>query len=307
MKNIIWAVNPFDGVTSVRPTKEFVEKIGQKLKAIVTPTYVVSPAELRVATGYEFPPNETVHDTAMKVLERWLKRAKFKDGGKAEVLVFKNALTTRTTTAALEKLANKAKADAIVVSSNAKSVTRRFFLGSFSESLVAVSQRPVFVVSPNVSSIKPLTKILLPFVNGKVAEAGMVSTARLARDLDAEIILYHYIEKPSSLAFSDVAIMYDMEEEKDRQYVVHQMELSKRQAAALSAIARRMKVPCRVVIENGDVSPDQRILDFAKAEGVQMISLPLSNSIMRRLFLGGISRSILRSAKVPVFVTKPSR
>jgi nucleotide-binding universal stress UspA family protein len=99
----------------------------------------------------------------------------------------------------LSDYAERSDSDLIVVTSHSRSGLKRFFLGSFAETLLHRSKTPVLVVGPKNKFGSKLERIIFPCEFGAHSKALFRQVVSIAKQFNATILFLHVIPKPDPL------------------------------------------------------------------------------------------------------------
>jgi nucleotide-binding universal stress UspA family protein len=206
-----------------------------------------------------------------------------------------------------------AGADLIVMTTHARGVIARFWLGSATDELLRDSPLPLLLAhpdadAPNLALDVPLKRWLIPLDGTGMAEQVLEPALRFAQLLGASITLVRVtrpvlpVEIPHGAgSFGDLALgMVERIDAIDKQV---QEEANR----YLAQIAERVRdqgfaVDTQIVIEE---QPGVAILDRALS-GIDAIALGTHGRRALR-FLGSTADKVIRGSRVPVLVQRPTQ
>lgn len=215
--------------------------------------------------------------------------------------------------------AKNAGAGLIVMTSHGQTGFSRTNLGSVAYGLVRSSTMPVLmlrdaeIAKPSQRSATIFRKILVPLDGSVNAEAVLADAAELARRTDAEIILFRVVEPvplfAASLDYAAVPMGSGVHPflSGNIQNLEATARLCKNARAELDEVAEKLTgtqvkhVDAVVVVGSPVVAA---IVDYANAEGVDLIAMSTHGRGLSRWLLGSIADGVLRTSNFPVLLTR---
>jgi nucleotide-binding universal stress UspA family protein len=157
---------------------------------------------------------------------------------------------------------------------------------------VAENSRHVSTAGSNVK------KILAPTDLSAVSEAGVRYALNTARELDAEVLVYHVVTKKEIAAFGRRRKEQPLVAGRFRGIIeAYESRLGSFIKQNFAGLTTSVNVTKRV--EFG--SPEKNIVRKAKTEGVDLIIMGTSGrSGLSRMFLGSVTEQVIRNAPCPV-------
>lgn len=214
------------------------------------------------------------------------------------VVIFADGSSTQRAVMALLKYAKDSNCDLIAVSSNSRSGVKRFFLGSFAETLTLQSKIPLLVVNPSIQSkATKLERILFPTDFSASSKKALSQLCGSLGDTKTKILLYHKVNYPMPVALAPFAAMSLPESVFDEE--VKRVETL---GYAWAVELRGKGYPCEAVIDEKGGFATERILKTAKVKNVQIIAMGATTGKLGAILLGSITRQVLREATLPVWV-----
>lgn len=236
-----------------------------------------------------------------KQLNQILSDLNFKAQRKPRILAHGSEYV-RTDVKVLVSYAKKVKADAVLVSTNARSGFIKQALGSFSETLVLESAIPTMIVNPQAKvGSKPGT-ILFPTDFSDLSWKAFQQAVSFAKATKAKIKIFHqYRGEPQSIPNSVSYFKNDRWLEGDR-LLDGDLQKIKSNLSKWLSWTKKQNVKCDHVIQFGLKNIADATLELAKKERPWMIAIPTVMGPIAATFLGSNARWIVRSANCPVWV-----
>lgn len=299
LKRILWSVNPFlDDQSLVRRTAQSLAQLSQQWNAEILPVYILS----------DVPPNvkllplliQDVQLQAREELSRILRRLKRKPFDDLKLLV-SSTTQLRDQVHVLTMFARERHADVIAVSTRARKGPRRWLLGSFTEALMQESPVPLYVINPLESKQTKFQHILFPTDFSEASRLAFRQVIAMAAEMRARVTLFHKV----SNQYSPV---YEVGYGSYAAYSAYFQELiSERKAEAQDWIAQAAQSGVRVrllVDYHTDRSTAESIVWRSRTRG-GMIAMAGHSGMLSHTLMGGITRQVVRTAEVPVWVIHP--
>lgn len=194
-------------------------------------------------------------------------------------------------------------ADLIVISTHGYTGVQRVLLGSTAERVVRHAPCPVLTVRPPITPARNrktprfrLRRILVPIDFSKLSQAAVPWATSLAAQFDAEIVLFHVVEKfPIDYLLGGELLNHTMvplmkQSEADLEGMA--TGLSKSTGRNLSAVVREGK-------------PFQEICRSAETLSVDLIILTTHGYTgLKHVWLGSTAERVVRHAPCPVLVVR---
>jgi len=275
---LIWAVDPYCEANSQAPTIQLLKTLRRKTNCSIEPVYVVSPTAPSLIR--EFDDLSFFLSKAEKDLSAMLKRRKVTGLSKFKILVEKSSFLRKSVRTFLE-YAEKQNVDAIVIASRASKGAARFFLGSFTETLVLKSKIPVIVVNPKAPKIMDIKSILFPADFTKASWESFNKVVDLARLFKSKITVYHFYQgDPSHISAEE------LREKIDKRITY----------------AKKHGVKCDGVVQAGLHNVGDCIVKIAKARKKNMIAMAGHSGEFSSTIVGSTARRVIRRAHCPVWL-----
>jgi nucleotide-binding universal stress UspA family protein len=206
----------------------------------------------------------------------------------------------------LQAMADEAEADLIVLTTHGRGAWQRAWLGSVADQLIRNARRPLLLIRDG-DEARSLFQgddsprhVLVPLDGSKASEAALDALpGLLASGAGPRVTLVSVLQRPFPLATTYLPHAVTEERLLD--------ERKKRMEAYMSEVRGRVAgsgatVDSRVL--TGDDAA-RALLDFTKAEGVDLIALSTrGRGGVSRFFLGSVADKLVRGAAVPVLAVR---
>ncbi len=303
---IIWAIDAFEDNRELNKNMaNFVRAIYNTTNADIEPLYLLRENEIIIPT-YEVPSWVADHsNTAESLFSEVLADYTLPFLQKPKVIPH----TSKSHAGAAQTLADyalKTHTDLIIVGSHGRKGLQRFLLGSFAESLLMQSEVPVCVISSEFRKTKNSNIILYPTEFGEHAKENYRHTLNLAKNMKAEILLLHAIERPIESLFDlntrPRVYNYKGQMLTLEQIVENQIETMSRRAQLWIDWAQKAGVQAHYFIDSSFKPIDELILSAVQKHNADLIVMEAQSGPMGATLLGSLTRSVARKATCPVYV-----
>lgn len=299
MLKITWALDPFEN----KKTVDNMVIAAKQLSAITTsiePVYVLSPAEISLHMAESQDWLVQYEPAAKKAIQSITSKLKLK-GVKAPVILrdFKQSLSGAVRS--IVSYSKKNHNDLIFVSTHARTGLARFFLGSFTETLITHANTSVYVVNPK-SKPTPLKRIF--FGTDLSAQSMDVFPILLswAKALKAEVVIYNCIPTPMEPVLQSGVYLLGGGWVPFSSYIKTQTSQNEAVLKNMTKQATEFGVKANYVIESKKPSVVEALLKSALKQKADCIALARESSPAEATILGSISRQIVRSSSKPILL-----
>jgi len=300
---IIWAMNPFsDDKQYFRHALKVVGEFAAAHDAQVEPVYMLAPPNLFFPAGASpslLEPLEPKLETTWKQLNKGNKHA---SRFSKPVLLTVDSLSVRQTTRALSEYAWTKGARMIAVATHGRKGVARLFMGSFAESLLQESSVPTFVFNPKSEKAGRTKKIFFPVELPLRDKAPVDEVLQFAKQNGAKIVFFHKVDYINEFTVSP---LYQVPVYQD--YLEHDIDTRFKELESLLARAVAAGVPAEIVLDKAGTNVPDRILAAARKYRADLIAMVATTGRVQSALLGSVTRQIIRSAAVPVWVLHPSK
>jgi nucleotide-binding universal stress UspA family protein len=293
---VVWAVDPFcKECFLVKQTAIAISRLAKQWSAQVEPVYILGdvPPNVRLLPMLVRDVQSQAQIELCHIL-KGIPTADFLD----LCLITSRGSQLRDQADSVIEYAKQAKASMIAVGTRARSGPKRWFMGSFAETLISRSDVPLYVINPIESVPKTLKNILFATDFSDESKAAFKKVIRLAKDMGASITVFHKVKYELTPSVEVAFKAYPYYRDAFRQEV----QARQKEANLLSGHAKRAGVKTEVVVDylmNGSVA--QVIIDKArKRRGI--IALAAHSGPLASAILGSTARQVARTAECPVWV-----
>lgn len=294
LKHILWAVDVFEESVTHRRPLSFVKNMSSKLHNTVELAHILNFAY--VPPRSEVPSwGEALRVMAETKLEE-LAAASELANIKTTILPVEDGGSTRKNVEILIQHAKKTKADAIVVSTHARTGLSRMVLGSFAETLLLQSPIPVLTVNPGVQGDGTISTMLLPTYFTQECHSEFQTVLALAGDLGANLTLYYKEPLPLTGSFAVPAGMYDQTTEE--------IGARRQIAAKWEHEAQKHGVKGTVVLDEVPGNVSSAITEYAKDKHIDLITMFTRSDRLATVLIGSATRQVVRESSCPVLAIR---
>jgi nucleotide-binding universal stress UspA family protein len=199
----------------------------------------------------------------------------------------------------LDLAVREAGADLIVMSTHGRGGLRRSVFGSVADTLIRRVEVPVVLVTPHCDAswaARPPAQILVPLDGSPLAEQALHHAARLARLVDAEILLVRSVSPSLHPRYRNDKLVLscaDFVEVEDAWRYLSNV------ADGLRSNGRRVSI--RVLVGSAPVA----IADAARTEDMDLIVMTThGRGGLSRYVLGSVADGVLQRASVPILLVR---
>lgn len=297
-KRILWSVNPFaEDQRLIKRMAVALALLSEQWGAEIEPVYVLAdvPPNVRLLPLLVQDVQQQARDE-LRLLLPSRRPARLRE---LRLLVSASS-QLRDQVGVLLHYARERQATVIAVSTRARRGPQRWIMGSFTETLIHESPVPLYVINPAEHTPRPINQIFFPTDFSEQSHRAYVQVIRAAREGRGRITLFHKV----SNAYSP---MYEIGYGGYAAYAAYYEELvndKRAKANEWAAEAAALGVKVRVIIDHQtDRSTAEAIvLRASRHGGIIAMSGHTGNRVG---LLGGITRQVVRTAPLPVWVLQP--
>lgn len=295
----IWvmSVDPFNE-TAIGPLWQLVQPLAEKAGAQVQAAYVLAPSSFNWTGEFSGPWMKKYIPIAVEKLTSVLP-AEIK-----KKVIPSSEAGQRSAVKALIKHAESMRADCIVISTHGRQGLERVALGSFAETLILTSKIPVMALNPACKVPNQVRKILVPTDLTKRSEKFVMALADYAKELNAEIVLYHKQPDPLDPIIQQGVYSLGGGWVSVQNFIDEELEQKNKQFARLESEIRKRNVSVSHVLDSSPGGLIESIEKAAKDNGADMISVLTQSGSWGAALLGSVARGLVRTSPVPVLVKR---
>lgn len=213
-------------------------------------------------------------------------------------VLFADGSSTQKAVQAMLGHAKKTQAGLIAVSSHSRTGVKRFFLGSFAETLALQSRTPIFVVNPSHKPSKAMSKtVLYPTDFSEGSKQGLESLCESLRGQKKKIVLFHQCRFPFEMYMGPMVGLTIPQSVVD-----DALREAAKQGKQWCQEVQAKGFACKFLMDQQSLTPAAGILRAAEKEKVGMVAMASGSSKAVSALLGSVTRQILRSSPRPVWV-----
>lgn len=296
-KKIIWAVDPYGDVKIQASAAAFARSLSDSTDVEVV--YIHGRSDF--PKKYEREEIRFGLSSAEKQLKQTLTKLKFKPGKHPKILAHGSQFV-RSDVKTLVSYAKKIKADAVLVSTNARAGFVRQVLGSFSETLILESAIPTMIVNPLAKvALRPGT-ILFPTDFSKPSWKAYQRVVDFAKTSGGKIEIFHQYQGKAQSVTGDVSYFREGLWLEGERLLDDELQAVRSNLSKWLSWTRKQNVECDHVIEFGLRNIADATTEQAKKDNVWMIAMATLTGPISARFLGSNARRLVRSASCPVWV-----
>lgn len=302
---VVWALDPFEDET--RPSLPLVQRLMRLLEESslkLQPVYVLSIPE----SGGDFHFKEDVAfrvRLAEEATAQYLKFLKVTNALPVKVMVDTEVSRKR----AIQKVVDFSEqidAKCILVSSHGRAGANRFFFGSFSESLLSQSPKPVLFLThlrDDVDSTAPIHRVLFPTDFSEPSHQAFQNFLDEIEGMGLEVTLFHTTFFPVV-----VTTGWGAETVLPKNFMLEQEAWAQKEGARWIEEARLSSTRVRLVIQEDGFGTHvaDAILKAADQEEAHLIAMASNSGPISALVVGSVAREVFRANRYPVWVYGPT-
>ncbi len=300
-KKIIWAV---DAVSSDKKLQAATLKtllaLTKGSKVTIEPVTVLSSDQLRIPVSIFRRAEKDYRLQVEKDLQKWLLGFKCPELVSPTLLV-RDILRESEDADTVLNYAKGAGASLIAVGTHVNRGFKRWFLGSFAETLLIKSDLPTLVVNPTMPSPSRIKRILFPTDFSKGSKEAFEALLPTALQLKAKVILYY---KPDYMLPYTAVTLGAVPDYSN--YLITDLKECREEGARWAESAKQKGVVAEVVVDKKSGFVDQAILAATKRFKVDLVAMASQSGRLTAAFLGSNARKVVRTSRRPVWVIHPN-
>lgn len=217
---------------------------------------------------------------------------------------------------ATEKLCERehaTEANLVVMTSHGRSGVSRAWLGSVADALIRRSDAPVLVLRPEPQALHPsqlqrsFSHILVPLDGSGLSTDILASASELGKAFGARLTILRVVAPMPLLSAFEPNLPLSYASFVPDQAATNQ--LAELVRTELGRLAARLHDETELVVETTvvvDDHPARAIVDYAKANGVDLVAMSTHGRGASRVLLGSVADKVLRSSGLSVLMHRPA-
>ncbi len=216
-------------------------------------------------------------------------------------VLFADGSSTQRAVMALMNYAKKSSADLIAVSTHSRKGLKRFFLGSFAETLSLQSTTPVLVVNPAQRQTAAKSKVILfPTDLSEESKLGLDMACQAFEGRKPRIVLFHSYLFPKQLLIEPF-----VSSPLPQQVIEDDYRKNKSVGESWCSELRAKGFSCELVIDRKSASVVEAVLSAVRRKKAGMVVMVSHIGRLGAVILGSVTRGVLRDCPRPVWVVHP--
>ena len=307
---IVWAVDAFEPPGDLMNSAvRMIQIVSRKLDASVLPVYVLTPSQINLSTEFseisESPSTEYYRPAAEHTLAEALRDLAIPRMLPPKVITVDSTSTHRAVDG-LSRFSDQLDAEVIVLSSHGRSGLGRLLLGSFAETLMLYSKRPVLVVHPSakIATDQQFTKLLVATDLTEASYSFWLDSLSLARGLNLEVMLFHCVPYPVEPVIQSGVYLLGGGWMPIHAYMSEEVQRRQRRLDQWVEQAKKTGVQASgsIYAEGGGIA--EAILRVSNEQNISMIAMAVQSGPITSAIIGSVTREVVRKAVCPVWVLR---
>ncbi len=298
--NIIWALDP---TQDPQGSKELVKQLklwAQVLGCKVQPVSIFPQSLLDLQLERLFMAKGGFEELANAAVKSFLKKVGAVDFLSPE-LIFIKSNSARKMAKTLVERADRTQAPLIFALTRGQTSWNPFRLGGFTETLLAVSNTPLLLLSPLAKSRDEISNVLYPTDFNPESKQVMVQVLPWIKTFKAKFTLLNLVERldmyPSEFDSKMQARIISVEK------ALLEIETKRiKKAKIWSEFLTSKGLEVGTVIERQDSAPGKAIIDAAKDAQADLIAMPTYSGTLTQRLIGSVARDVLMQSDCPVLI-----
>jgi nucleotide-binding universal stress UspA family protein len=312
ISKVLWLLNPFEENAGIHQrATEWIEGAAKlsndKVSFEIQPAYLLIPDEVnRLASSLGLIWTKEHADGAREAMKSSLKNLNLP--GLKEALVIGNEEGSRVK--AIKNLATYVKTNGyhyVLASTHARKGAARFFLGSFTETLLLHANVPTIVINPTTTPIHDFNRLFFPSAFSEREFEAFQQTVLFAKDFGSEIDLFHQIIAPIAPLTHAAGTIFGAVQTPVQGYFDEELQKKSEKGEEWAKWATEehgVKVNC--LVQNQGAYLSDEILKEAEETKASMIVMTSHKKAATAVMIGSVARQVVRGATRPVWVIHQS-
>ncbi len=297
----VWALDPFaKDLALLSKTSRSLKLLVEKTGCEIEPVYVLSPdgfnwtGDFSGAWVKKFEPivkeamNKVIQNAGLKTLE--------------PVILVSKGLSLRKDVKKLLDHAQKVKAQALVLNTHGRTGISRFFMGSFAETAMLQSKKPILLMNSEARELTRLAKIVFPTDLSKESKKAFKVLIQRCKAWGAEIHIFHKVPDAIEPMIQTGVHLAGGGWISINQYLESEAKERQAECEKLALEAKKSGVQAMVYVEEGAGFVSDLLNGYATGVGADMIMLASKSGVLSSVLIGSIARQMARSSSLPLWV-----
>jgi nucleotide-binding universal stress UspA family protein len=299
-KKILWAVDALSPDRKLQlATLKSILALTKGFEVTIEPVSVLSPDQMRLSVTLMRQDEEGFRLQAERDLQVWVKGMKKPQLTRPTLLV-RDIFTEMDEATTVLNYARKSGAELIAVGTHVNRGFKRFFLGSFAETLLIKSDVPTLIVNPSTPVPARIKKIFFPTDFSEASKSAFEAILPTASELKAKIFLYYKPDYFLPYTATTFGIIPEFTE-----YLGADLEARALEGAEWAKQAKASDVSVHVIIDKKTGWVDESILKVSKRLKVDLVAMASQSGRVNAALLGSTARKVVRESLIPVWVIHP--
>lgn len=303
----IWAIDPFERkAKSIQNISKAIDLFAVARNTGVLPVSVVATSDL----NWPMPVLLSIKKQPAALAKQAINALVTKVSGETRMppmIVLQPKSSRLEAAKKILQLATKNNAPLIAVNTRQTDGGNLLRMGSFAETLIAISKIPVLATNPKSKVSNRISRILFPSDLSPRSMRAFKTFLKWAKAFDAEVTLLTVLDTSyQSLAFGgewgmglDAALVERAFKDSE--------DSRRRHGKSWQAIAKRAGVRCAFEMVKGPQSIGDAILRFSASTDFDLIAMATYRGRIEQAILGSVARDVLTGATRPVLVVNTAR
>ena len=301
-KKIIWSVDIYEKDATIQKSGlKLLAKWAAANKAVIEPVFVLSPLSLRLGIDRSVKVDvANFQKPAEQLMQEFINSCENVELARGKILLCQE-YSIKENVRTLLSYAQSPQVLTIAAATHARSGIKRFWLGSFVETLLLQSRLPLLTYNPQTGPSDKLKDIMLPTTFSEEDEGMFDKVLEQCRNFSAQLSLYYII--PDVESAYPIGAHYFSPEIHNQIYENVQKEEGRAEdiAGRWVAKAEASGVKARYVISKEYGNTAELIVRFAERESIDLIATASHAKGVEAALFGSTGRQIIRYAHCPVW------
>ena len=303
LKKIVWSIDPFQPLESHQLIVQKLKAMTEASGALIFPVFSLNPGQLNLNLEFNATWIREYRPAAEKSLQAVLKHYDMKGLQKGKVVIeYRPSISASVD--ALVKESQRLKADMIVGQTHARKGVERFFMGSFAETLLLRSKKvPCFFVNPVNHSAGGIKKVLFTTDFSRKSMVALKTLVEFSNSMDAEITVMHAMPAPLEAVLQSGAYLLGGGWIPVREFMTDEIKTAEKKMKKLVDLFAKhgFKLDSKVIANVPSIT--EAVL--AESKKHDCVAIASQSGPIASVFVGSITRQVLRSSPVPVWILHP--